>query len=88
MNRPVEPEFRSFEERVADWLDEVREIEQEMAYTSWEQSCQELGEVLVSTEPDEQGRTGMTTEGRQCRRQKGHEGNHASGFGVPSFRQW
>lgn len=87
MSRPVEPEYRSIQERVADWEAEARQVEAEMAYTSWSQSCQSYGVVVVSTEPDEQGRTGMRGEGRQCRRQRDHSGDHASGFGR-SFRQW
>lgn len=40
-------------------------IELEMAYTSWADSCQ----------------AGFNHTERCCRRQKGHSGSHASGFG-------
>lgn len=49
-------------------------IEQEMAFTSWDRSCQDAA---------------VTPEGslRQCRRPAGHTDQHASGFG-PNHRRW
>jgi hypothetical protein len=45
----------------------VEALELEMAYTSWEQSCQDP-------------RVTLTGDLRQCRRPRNHEGTHASGF--------
>lgn len=46
----------------------LEQIELEMAYTSWEQSCKD---PVV----------GPTGDLRECRRQHGHAGPHASGHG-------
>lgn len=47
----------------------LEQIELEMAYTSWEQSCKD---PLLPAEHDE----------RACRRQAGHEDYHAAGFSA------
>ena len=49
-------------------------IETEMAFTSWQRSCQD-----PHVTPD--------NSLRQCRRPTGHDGDHASGFG-PNHRRW
>jgi hypothetical protein len=50
-------------------------IEQEIAYTTWEDSCKEP--AVVGGEP------------RECRRQKNHDGVCASGFTAnQTFKVW
>lgn len=54
----------------------VRALELEMAYTTWDQSCQDPHITYDK-------------ELRQCRRAKNHEGPHASGFAsTRSLRVW
>lgn len=58
------------------------EVENEMAYTRWDDSCQKHGPIEV------ENTGGIRVENqRQCRRARGHEGDHASGYGL-HFRQW
>lgn len=45
------------------------ELDQEFAYTTWEQSCRD------PYPPD-----------LECRRQRGHDGDHAAGYGDARVR--
>lgn len=53
----------------------IQQIELEMSYTTWEQSCKD-----PAVDPS-------TGDLRECRRQHSHTGPHASGFG-PGLYMW
>jgi hypothetical protein len=55
-------------------------VEQEMSYTTWEESCKEPS---LMQDAD----TGKRDDLRECRRRANHADKHASGFGA-GYRTW